>query len=163
MKKGSKTKKKIKIHAASDVPTHVGLLAARKALSKTRKNREEKRKRRQRKRNASILPSLQELCDSLPQANEKTEQRWDLTRSKVRKQIVALEAARLRSVNNDPRFLEDPIESVRNHLESTLPAPLAESRSQKGSKHSKKKNKRKIVSREERERVLLEHEASRMR
>lgn len=134
-------------------------------LRKTKKKKAEKRRRRTKKRQAQQLPSLQELCEALPKVQEQEENKLSFTKAKTRTQLVALESARLRGVHSSSTFQEDPLQAARNHLESTLPEPVMREGMQKNSKEKSKakRKKKKAVSAEERMKVIMEHEASRMR
>lgn len=124
-----------------------------------------KAEKRKKKRAAKSLPTLQELSDALPHVKEHVERKVKVTNAKIRTQLVALESARLRGVHNSATFRENPVQAAKKHLESTLPKPemRADMRTKTKEKKSSKSKKKKQVNAEERMKILLEYEASRMR
>mmetsp|Transcript_4031 Transcript_4031/g.25338 ORF Transcript_4031/g.25338 Transcript_4031/m.25338 type:complete len:164 (-) Transcript_4031:2345-2836(-) len=137
----------------------------REPLRLTQGKKAAKRKNRTKKRSEKSLPTLQELSDALPHVKEQEEHKVNFTNSKIRTELVVLESARLRGVHNSATFRNNPLQAARKHLESTLPKPemRVDVRTKTREKKDSKTKKKKQVSAEERLKIILEHEASRMR
>lgn len=129
-----KIEKKLKFYGK--VRDAVIALAAKKAISKKKRSRS-----RQKKLKAYDLSTLSEFLPDLSAPRQPSRETNLKFNCKSRQKLVQREGAQLRTVLNDPTFLNDPVSAIHQYLQRTQPPSTSDQ--EKGSRKTKKKGKKK--------------------